>query len=160
MQYTSDYMRILEETLEKKAQVLQALLEASRRQEALAEEDAFDMDRFSAVMAEKDALLEQLQELDAGFQETYDGVRGELTGRREQYADAIRRMQAQIRKVTDLGVELQAQEARNRTKLEVRFAGQQKELRRIKTSSRVASQYYRSMAKLQGIDSYFLDQKK
>ena len=69
-------------------------------------------------------------------------------------------MQNLIRKVTDLGVEIRALEERNRSKLEVRFADQKKEMRQVKTSNKAASTYYKAMANPQNTDSYFMDQKK
>lgn len=160
MEYTSSYMSVLEESLKKKSGVLQALLEASHRQEQLAEEEEFDMDAFSDTMEQKDALLEQLKELDAGFERTYEGVEQEMKLHREQYAEPIGRIQELIRKVTALGIELQALEERNRAKLEVKFSKQQRELRQIKTSNKVATAYYKNMSNTSTDSPYFMDQKK
>lgn len=160
MDYTSSYMTILQETLEKKQAVLQAILEACRRQGKLTEQEEFDPDIFSSIMDQKDALLTQLTQLDEGFEKTYEGIRSELNQNRSQYAEQIRDMQNLIRKVTDLGVEIRALEERNRSKLEVRFADQKKEMRQVKTSNKAASTYYKAMANPQNTDSYFMDQKK
>lgn len=160
MDYTSSYMKVLEESLLKKSGVLQALLEASHRQETLAEAEDFDMDAFTDTMEQKDALLEQLKELDEGFARTYEGVQQELNTHREQYADEIQRIQELIRRVTALGVELQTLEERNRAKLEIKFSKQQRELRQIKTSNKVATTYYKNMSNAPAYDPYFMDQKK
>lgn len=160
MEYTLSYMKILEDTLRKKLTVLQALLEACKRQEELAEQEAFDSDAFDITMEQKDALLAQLTKLDEGFEKTYEGVREEMTRNKSQYADQIRQMQALIRQVTDLGVAIRTQEERNRGKLELRFTEQKKEIRQVKTSNKVASTYYKAMANPQNTDSYFMDQKK
>ena len=160
MDYTSSYMKVLEESLLKKSGILQALLEASHRQETLAEAEDFDMDAFTDTMEQKDALLEQLKELDEGFERTYEGVQQELNTHREQYADEIQRIQELIRRVTALGVELQTLEERNRAKLEIKFSKQQRELRQIKTSNKVATTYYKNMSNAPASDPYFMDQKK
>lgn len=160
MDYTSSYMKVLEESLLKKSGILQALLEASHRQETLAEAEDFDMDAFTDTMEQKDALLEQLKELDEGFARTYEGVQQELNTHREQYADEIQRIQELIRRVTALGVELQTLEERNRAKLEMKFSKQQRELRQIKTSNKVATTYYKNMSNASASDPYFMDQKK
>ena len=160
MDYTSSYMTILQETLEKKQAVLQAILEACRRQGELTEQEEFDPDIFSSIMDQKDALLTQLTQLDEGFEKTYEGIRSELDQNRSQYAEQIRDMQNLIRKVTDLGVEIRALEERNRSKLEVRFTDRKKEMRQVKTSNKAASTYYKAMANPQNTDSYFMDQKK
>lgn len=160
MDYTLSYMKILEETLRKKQVVLQALLEACKRQEELAEQEEFDSDAFDMTMEQKDALLAQLTELDEGFEKTYNGVREELNRDKSRYAEQIQQMQTLIRQVTDLGVAIRTSEERNRVKLEVRFAEHKKEMRQVKTSNRVASTYYKAMANPQNTDSYFMDQKK
>lgn len=160
MDYTSNYMDILQEVLQKKQAVLQALLEACWQQQDLVEQDEFDMDAFSAIMEQKDALLVQLEALDEGFEKTYEGVQAELTQNKDRYSGTIRHMQELIRKVTDLGVEIQALEERNRSKLEMEFSGQKKGIRQVKTSTKVASAYYKTMSNAQNADSYFLDQKK
>lgn len=160
MEYTLSYMKILEDTLRKKQAVLQALLEACKRQEALAEQEEFDADAFDMTMEQKDALLAQLTKLDEGFEKTYEGVREEMNRNKNRYADLIRQMQELIRQVTDLGVAVRTQEERNRSKLELRFAEQKKEIRQVKTSNKVASTYYKAMANPQKTDSYFMDQKK
>ena len=160
MDYTSSYMKVLAASLLTKSGVLQALLETSHRQEALAEAEDFDMDAFTDTMEQKDALLEQLKELDEGFERTYEGVQQELNTHREQYADVIQRIQELIRRVTALGVELQTLEERNRAKLEIKFSKQQRELRQIKTSNKVATTYYKNMSNAPASDPYFMDQKK
>lgn len=160
MKDVSNYLTILEESLTKKVSVLQALLEACRRQTELAEADAFDLDAFEATLDEKDALLNQLEELDHGFHSVFQEIETEVKQNRDRYAANIQALQQLIRKCTDMSVEIQAVEERNKAKLEVKFATQQKELRQIKTTSKVASTYYKSMSNTQTADSYFLDQKK
>lgn len=155
-----DYMKVLEESLTKKAAVLQSLIEASKRQGLLADDEEFDMDAFEAVMNQKEALLEQLQELDRGFEQVYHGIEAEMKENKEQYRSDIVTIQQLIRTCTDLSVELQALEERNRTKLSVKFSSQQREIRQIKTSTKAASSYYKSMARGQAEDSIFMDQKK
>lgn len=160
MNVTNSYMKVLEESLSKKITVLQSLIEASERQGALAEAEEFDVDAFESIMEQKDVLLEQLTELDQGFEKVYHGVEKELKKQKEQYSSDIVKMQQLIRKCTDLSVELQALEERNKQKLSAKFSMQQREIRQVKTSSKAASSYYKSMSGRQGVDSVFLDQKK
>lgn len=157
---TKGYMKVLEESLNKKTTVLQSLLEATKRQSILADAEEFDMDEFETVMEQKDFLLEQLSELDQGFETVYRGVETELKENKEQYCSEIANIQQLIRKCTDLSVELQALEERNKIKLSAKFSNQQREIRQVKTSSKAASSYYKSMSGGQGMDSIFLDQKK
>lgn len=160
MSVAKSYMKVLEESLGKKMAVLQSLLEATKRQNILADAEEFNMDEFEVVMEQKESLLEQLTELDQGFETVYRGVERELKDNKELYRSEITNIQGLIRKCTDLSVELQALEERNKTKLSTLFSNQQREIRQVKTSSKAATSYYKSMSGVQGMDSIFLDQKK
>lgn len=160
MKDMANYLNMLEESLEKKLTILQALLEACRRQEELAEADTFDLDAFEETMDQKDALLSRMEELDEGFDAVFQKVKTEVKEHQEQYREEVARLQELIRKTTDISVEIQAAEERNKAKLSVRFEQQQREIRQVKTSTKVASTYYKSMAKGHTSDSYFMDQKK
>lgn len=160
MNQISDYLKILEESLSKKVTVLQALLEVCDRQSELAEGDGFDLDAFELTMDQKDTLLLQLEELDEGFESVFEEIQAEVKAHKDAYKDSIQMLQQLIRKCTDLGVEIQATEERNKAKLAVKFADQQREIREVKTSSKVATTYYKSMSGKHSEDSYFMDQKK
>ena len=88
-----NYMKILEESLDKKVTILQALLEATERQGALADAETFDLDEFQNTIEQKDVLLTRLTELDQGFEQVYQEVAMELKGRKEAFRDEIQRMQ-------------------------------------------------------------------
>lgn len=146
--------------MEKKISILQALLEATRRQEQIAIQEDFVLEAFEENMDQKDVLLGQIDELDEGFESVFTQIRSELTAKKELYKDDIKKIQELIRKCTDLEVEIQALEARNRNRLELIFAREQKELRQVKANSKVVSSYYNSMRPSQNVDSIFMDQKK
>ena len=160
MEKVSNYLKVLEESLSKKLTVLQALLEASNRQGELAEEEAFDLDAFETTMDQKEELLSQLEKLDEGFESVFRKIETEVKENRELYKEEVGMLQQLIRQCTDVSVEIQATEARNKAKLSVKFVDQQKELRQIKTSNKVAATYYKSMTNTQNTDSYYMDQKK
>ncbi len=160
MEKVSNYLKVLEESLSKKLTVLQALLEASNRQGELAEEEAFDLDAFETTMDQKEELLSQLEKLDEGFDSVFRKIETEVKENKELYKEEVLMLQQLIRQCTDVSVEIQATEARNKAKLSVKFADQQKELRQIKTSNKVAATYYKSMTNTQNTDSYYMDQKK
>lgn len=156
----ANYVNILKDTLNKKLSVLQALLEATGRQTQIAEAEDFDLDEFETNMNQKDVLLEQLEELDEGFDRVFQQIRRELAENTDIYKDDVLMCQELIRRCTDLGVEIQAAEERNRQRLEVVFSVQQKKLRQVKTNSKTVSSYYKTMNPVQSSDSYFMDQKK
>lgn len=160
MEQVSDYLKVLEESLSRKLTVLQALLEASNRQGVLAEEETFDLDAFEGTMDQKEELLSQLEKLDEGFDSVFRKIETEVKENKELYKEEVQTLQQLIRQCTDVSVEIQATEARNKAKLSVKFADQQKELRQVKTSNKVAATYYKSMTNTQNTDSYYMDQKK
>lgn len=160
MKKVADYLKILEESLSKKLSVLQALLEASNRQSVLADEEEFDLDAFEETMDQKEALLSQLEELDEGFDSVFRKIETKVKENQDLYKNEIGALQQLIRQCTDISVEIQAAEERNKAKLSVKFADQQKEIRQIKTTNKVAATYYKSMTNTQTADPYFMDQKK
>ena len=153
------YISILESSLNKKATILQALLEATREQEVLADEEKFDYDAFSVLVDRKDALLEQINEIDDGFDQTFRQVRVEINDKKDQYKDEIARLQKAIRVCTDIGVEIQALEQRNHDRLESIFSVQKKEVRKVKANSKVVSNYYKVGSTTGPSDAIFMDHK-
>ncbi len=140
--------------------MLQALLEATVRQSDYVDGEKFDLDEFQKTVDQKDVLLKQLNELDAGFEQVFQEIRVELKENQPQYQKEIDAMQALIRKCTDIGVQISRIEVQNKDKIAVKFAEQKKALREIKTSSKVASTYYKTMSNMHHVDSYFMDQKE
>ena len=154
------YIGILKETLTKKLSVLQAYIEATERQAQIAESEDFDLEAFESNMEQKDALLDQVNELDEGFDRVFQQIRADLQVHKDEYKKEIRELQELIRKCTDLGVEIQTMEERNRQRLEQVFSSQQRSIRQVKANSKSVSNYYKAMNPAKNMDSYFMDQKK
>lgn len=154
------YIGILKETLTKKLSVLQAYIESTDRQAQIAEAEEFDLEAFESNMEQKDALLDQVNELDEGFDRVFQQIRTDLQTHKDEYKKEIRELQDLIRKCTDLGVEIQTMEERNRQRLEQVFSSQQKSIRQVKANSKSVSNYYKAMNPGKNMDSYFMDQKK
>lgn len=154
------YIGILKETLTKKLSVLQAYIEATERQARIAESDDFDLEAFESNMEQKDALLDQVNELDEGFDRVFRQIRVDLQAHKDEYKKEIQELQELIRKCTDLGVEIQTKEERNRQRLEQVFSSQQRSIRQVKANSKSVSNYYKAMNPGKNMDSYFMDQKK
>ena len=69
-------------------------------------------------------------------------------------------MQILIKEVTDLSVEIQTKEARNKTALEQAFVRARKQIRSFKQSSQTASKYYKTMSKTNVDEAIFFNKKK
>lgn len=156
---SENYVDIMLQSLKKKEQVLKAIIDENLKQREILEDVNGDAEAFDATVDAKAALIEQLEQLDSGFEKLFARMKEELEGNKEKYADQIREIQRYIRSVTDKSVEIQAQEARNKDLMTSKFAGIKKQAKTLRRSSAVASEYYRTMARLNYVDPQFMDGK-
>lgn len=154
------YVGIMIQSLRKKLKVLEEIRRVNMRQQEILEDDKAPIEDFDQTVEEKAKLLEQMEQLDSGFEKLFERVKEELQGNKDAYKDKIRTMQSAIRKITDLSMELQAQEARNRDLMVRKFASVRQKAKEVRTSSKVASQYYKNMMQLNVVDPQFMDNKK
>lgn len=155
-----EYIAILRQSLEKKNKILDLIVEKNKEQRILFTDDTLPPERLEENIKEKGDLIDQLNQLDDGFEQVYNRVREILNKEKEAYRDEIKKMQELIREITDKSATVQAQEQRNKELAVQKFASVKKEIRKARTSTKAASQYYKSMAKMNVVDSQFLDKKK
>ena len=126
-----DYVVMLRESLEKKADVLRVLTIRNKEQEAILKNPNSTPDDLEKNMNMKAELIERIVMLDL------------------------------IKKVTALTADVEASEYRNKEYAKTRFANIKKEAREIKKSSDVVSSYYKHMMSPQTTaDPAFVDKKK
>ena len=156
------YITILTESLQKKSEVLSQLIDNSRKQAELLKADRVDWDAFDQRTDAKSDLSKELNGLDQGFESVFSHVSELLQSPegKKLYADQIRGLQALVTEVTDKSIELQADEARNKTAVEKRFQEYRGGIRKGRTSSRVAYGYYQNMNQMNYLPPQFLDNKK
>ena len=154
------YIDIMIQSLNKKIQVLDKILELNQLQKEQLEDPKADVDDFDQTVEGKSKLIEQLEQLDSGFDKLYDRVKEELKGNKEAYADKIKTMQECIRQITDKNMEIQAQEMRNKDLMTRKFAFVRDSAKTVRTNTKAASQYYKNMMQLNYVDPQFLDNKK
>ena len=111
-------------------------------------------------MEEKAKQIEQLELLDAGFQEVYDKIKADLQTNQQEYREEIAEMQEYIRRLTDKSATIQAQEARNKDLMTQKFASVRKQVKEVRKSQKVVNQYYKSMMKSGYMETQFTDNKK
>ena len=156
-----DYVVMLRESLEKKADVLRVLNIRNKEQEAILKDPNSTPDDLEKNMNMKSELIERIIMLDDGFEQLFNRVKAIIEADRDTYADEIRLMQELIKKVTALTADVEASEYRNKEYAKTRFANVKKEIREIKKSSDVVSSYYKHMMSPQTTaDPAFLDKKK
>lgn len=156
----NNYIEIMLESLRKKVLVLDGLIERCEEQSELIQESEIDWEAFDINVSEKQALIEELSQLDEGFEKVYKRVKTDLMDNKEVYRDAIGEMQSLITLITDKSVRIQADEERNRKAIEKSLATVKRDIRASRTSVKAASDYYKSMSRVNYVDPQFMDRKK
>ena len=98
---SSNYLSLMSDSLNKKAEVLEAIAGINDNQNEILQAQPFELDDFDATVHQKAELIDQLERLDDGFASLFARVREQLDGRKEQYAGESKSMQQLIRKVTE-----------------------------------------------------------
>lgn len=154
------YIDILLQSLKKKEKVLTEIIRLDNIQKEQLEAELGEVEDFDRTVEDKARCIEQLEQLDSGFQKVYDRVAEELKTNGEAYRDEIGQMKALVQRVTDLSVEIQVQEARNKDLMTQKFSSVKQKAKSLRTSGKVADQYYKNMLKLNNVDAQFMDDKK
>lgn len=155
----SNYLMIMVESLSKKIDILEKLLEYTKEQELLLEKEEFSMEGFSELLDKKGELIDVLNTMDQGFEQVYERMEEEIKGKKEEHAHEILLMQQRIKTITDLSIKLQELEYKNKEKIEEQFSKKRNEIKTFRQSKDNVNKYYRVMSKTQVVDSAFLDKK-
>ena len=153
------YLKILSESLDKKAELLKSIEDKSKEQSELIANMA-ELEDIDANMDAKDVLITELLKLDEGFEAMYENIRSELGDHKDEYADEIKSIQGKITRVMELSTSIEAIEARNKTEMEKRFSIERKNLQDQRKVSTAAYDYYKVSNKLNAITPQFMDKKK
>lgn len=82
MNNTENYIAIMIESLNKKIQVLDRIIELNAIQNRLLNEEKLDLDKFKENVDAKSVYVDELTKLDNGFSALYDRVKEILSTRR------------------------------------------------------------------------------
>ncbi|MCR5754943.1 MAG: hypothetical protein K6G30_09075, partial [Acetatifactor sp.] len=109
----------------------------------------------------KEKLIENLNQLDDGFEAFYQRIELVIKTEKEKYRAELTKAQKLISEITDISTRLQAKEARNKEKLALVLTNNRQEIRNFKASNQMAQKYYSNMANQhrEG-QSYFVDRRK
>ncbi len=155
-----NYLLIMIQSLKKKIEVLDCIIDADERQKVALENPSLAPDDFDKIVEEKSKYIEQLDLLDSGFDKLFERVRDAVNADRSSYATEIKEMQKLIATVTAKSNEIQVQEARNKELMTQKFSKIHKQARDVRMSQQAVNQYYQNMKKLNYIDPQFMDNKK
>ena len=157
----NSYITILIESLEKKSEILDKVIETDTEQTEIISKEEPDMEALSKNMDVIEELALELEKLDDGFESVYEKVREELLGNKEAYREEIKRMQQLITEVTEKSVKVQTTEARNKNKVVQMFKNERRKLGARRQSARVLNDYKYMVNGLdKQLEPYFLDSKK
>lgn len=156
----NDYISIMVQSLQKKLEVLNGIVEKNIEQRQILEQEELDADAFEQNIKLKSDLVDQVEFLDDGFEELYGRVKSVIETEKQEHKEEIQLMKQLITEITEKSVTIQSQEARNRKLVEQRFSQERKKVRNMRNTSTVANQYYKNMSKLNVVDAQFMDKKK
>lgn len=153
------YIKVLIESSKKKQEVLEQILSYTQEQSEYLQTEPFDDEQFENAIDAKGELLLRLEQLDDGFELTYEKLRDELQENKEKYKDEILSLKNYVRLLTDLSVSIQTLEQRNKEKLEKILTVQKAKIRQVRVGNQTAANYYKSSPNPHNGQSYFLDKK-
>lgn len=157
----SVYVNMMVDVLKRKERILTSLLTLTEEQEKILREEDMDQERFHATLDEKGTLIEELNDIDEGFDALFKKVEQEIVAHRETYREKIRDMQKRITTVSELGIRIQALESQNSERLKAYLASQRKRIRDFHINNRTASSYFQNMANTHKADqTYYFDETK
>lgn len=151
------YIDIMIQSLERKTQVLDTIIACDDIQREQLQNPELTTDAFDEIVEKKSDLIEQLNQLDSGFEKLYERVKEELQANQNGHTDKIARMQELIRGITDRSMQIQAQEARNKELMMQKFTGIKERSKKARVNYKAASQYYKNMMQSNIVDPQFMD---
>ena len=153
------YLKILDESLDKKLALLKEIEDLSLSQSVMIEDGAAFED-IDANMDDKAALIDRINKLDEGFQAMYDNIKENLEAQKEEYEDEIELIKKKISEVMSCSTQIQAIEARNKAAMKQRFAKAHKDIRSRTVHASQVQDYYKVANRLNAITPQFMDKKK
>lgn len=158
MNETKNYVEILEKTLELKLEVLEKIKKLGENNNPY---DIDDIDGIDMYLNQKEKLLRELEKLDEGFEVTYNLAKKELNESKDEYKDNIKRMQKNIKKITDVTVDLRISETKMKRQFEDFCKRKKDEVKIFRKGNTTAMKYYKNMAGVhKNEQSYFFNSKQ
>ena len=152
---TENYLQIMIDSLLKKIEILKKVSELNEQQSALLDDKEFDGDKLQSNMESKAAYIDELNSLDEGFHR----VKEDVEEYKADYKELIIRLQELIREATSLSATIQAQESRNKVRVDIKFRQLKDNAKTAKRSVSMANKYYQNMSRVSS-EPQFMDQKK
>lgn len=157
----SVYVDMMVDALRHKRSILKHLLQLTEKQESFLRQDEMDQNAFNLLVEEKGIQIDELNDIDEGFDALFQRVKNEIIANREYYREQIEEMQALIAEVSDLGVSIQALEHQNSERFKAYLARERQAIRDFHVNHKTASSYYQNMSNThRSNQSYFFNETK
>lgn len=160
MENNSSYVYVLMEALNKKKNSLEHIRELTQRQQELLKEQRVDFEQFNVLIDEKKVYLDEIEKLDDGFVVTFEKVREYIASNKIRLSKEIDAMQNSIRNITDLVVEIETMERRNRQSFELAMSRERQSIKQRRQSKQTATKYYQNVMRATSQESFYMDKKK
>lgn len=154
------YINILCQTLQKKNRILDELLQANELQGQMVKSESLEVEEFQSIMEKKASLIEELNQLDNGFELSYNRIKDAFPVYKDKYKEIIQVMQENILEISRKVMEVQRLELKNKDSVELRFAEIRKKIKDFNVSSKNISNYYKNMSNAYSGEAQFMDKKK
>ena len=158
---SKEYVKMLEESLDKKVELLRQLQGLNQEQKEILEDSESSPDELDDNIEKKSSIIDRLDKMDDGFQSIYDKIKDEISNNKEEYVTEIKHMQELISLIMDLSSDVQAKELQNKELAKAKFSYVRSQIRETRHGQKAVASYYASMMNNTGYeDSQFWDQKK
>ena len=152
-----NYLIVLRDSLLKKENILSLLIEKSEKQAEIVKAEQVDWEEFTKIVDEKGELIDEIMQLDDGFESLFARIKENLEENKDKYKDIIQEIKSLVKAVTEKSSKLQAIEYRNKTVIENAFATTRREIKQSKIGQKAAADYYNKMNKINTIDPQLMD---
>ena len=113
------YVSILKDSLKEKYEVMQKILDATKRQAEILSSDPVDADAFDEMLSQKEELISRIFTLDGGFERVFSTVNPFIQADPQSFKPEYWKCQNYIRIITECSMKIQALEQKNKNKFEM-----------------------------------------
>lgn len=155
-----EYLELLIQSLKKKLLLLNKISVLNQDQRDILQDDNADPDAFDINVRDKEDIINQIVVLDAGFDEVYAHLKALMERDHSAYEVQLDQMRELIRQIMAKDASVRAEEQRNYTLAQQKFANVKKQVREVKASQKMVNSYYQNMMKQSRYAPQYMDNKK
>lgn len=159
MNSIKDYINLIQESLEKKVELIEQLYAMTKEQSTILTKKDLDMDAFEKTLDQKDALIKKISLIDDGFNGIYDRVRLEIKDQTHLYKGEVVLMKEMITQISNVTVEIQLMEQANKRLLETHYSRVNTKVRKFNKGSRQSLAYYKNANSGIMENAFLMDEK-